>query len=140
VETAKVVGIVIICIFALWFVLQIIWNVHLYYFEKEKAEDRAKSDEFYQKALETKDVSYCKQTLWESGCVVRVGQRWNDSRVCGDFGNLTTVDENFIFFCHAAVFNNISMCANLSNMYKGYCKDYVEDRNKPMEAFDDEHN
>ena len=132
----KIFGIVVMCIIALGFTAHIAWTVHLYYFNKEVAATKVRNKEMLQKAIDTKDISYCKETTWESGCVVRVGQKWNDVSVCGNPGNMTTVDENFIFFCHAAVLNNVSMCSNLSKMYKGYCKDYVEDRNRPVEVFD----
>lgn len=142
-ETAKILGIIVICFFAIIFTMSIAWRIHLYYFEKEKAADKARSDEFYHKALETKDVSYCKQTLWESGCVVKVGQKWNDISVCGlpELGapkeaNIS-VEKAFKIFCQAAVLNNISICEEFPERYQGSaCRGYVHDRNRPREVFD----
>jgi len=143
VEAAKVIGIIVICIFALGIAAHVAWQIHSYYFEKEKAENKARSDEFYHKALETKDVSYCKNTAWESGCVVKVGQKWNDITVCGlpEMGNPKkeniSNEEVFKIYCQAAVLNNESICDEFpEKFHHSLCKGYVYDRNRPREVFD----
>lgn len=143
VEAAKVVGIIVICFIAISITASVAWQIHSYYFEKEKAENKARSDEFYHKALETKDVSYCKQTAWDSGCVVKVGQKWNDITVCGlpELGNPKdaniTSEKAFKIYCQAAILNNLTICNEFPEKYQqSLCIGYVNDRNRPREVFD----
>jgi len=131
----KVSTIIVICLVIVVFVINVSWVIYDYHFEKSVQLEKERSKEFLQLALETKNISFCKQTKWESGCIVLVGQKYQDIAVCGspelDLNNTDRMQT----FCQIAVLNNKSMCYEMESGLQNLCAGYVSTRNKPNQVF-----
>jgi len=109
-----------IVIFSIAILGQIILAITDAQWEKNHAEWEENHEQLLQSALETGDVSYCEKQKYKLGCVVMVGQKYNDITVCEQAYGAKSFTE---VGCEAAVQGDQSYCEqHLNESELKYCK------------------
>lgn len=94
-----------------------------YKWEKESSEFNAKYEAILQDAIDTEDVSLCKNHNFKLKCVSQVGIQTDNPGVCEEFYQ----KDLQIVTCKAIVFDDISYCdRQLKGLDKTTCKEAIE--------------